>query len=339
MSSSSVDIYGYPIPKWVLIAGGAVATTGVAYVGYKNLYASKPPKPQTSSKQGGQHSKPGKQASVSEEPKSATEVIEDLKAKGNDFFKQKKYKEAIELYTKGILLCPTNEKKTLSALYQNRAAAHENKQKKYKEAIEFYTKGILLCAQHAKEEISKRSFFKPSKQFIKTYLKSFPNDPILQPDGLSNGVELTNGDTNESHDATEVIEDLKAKGNDFFKQKKYKEAIELYTKGILLCPTNEKKTLSALYQNRAAAHENLGNFESVLEDTNSALEIVPNYIKAIARRAKAYEQMGKLDLALQDVTACCIFENFSSQSSLMSADRVLKALEWIKTLLAYLDVN
>ncbi|KAI5751670.1 hypothetical protein M8J77_009727 [Diaphorina citri] len=196
MSSSSVDIYGYPIPKWVLIAGGAVATTGVAYVGYKNLYASKPPKPQTSSKQGGQHSKPGKQASVSEEPKSATEVIEDLKAKGNDFFKQKKYKEAIEFYTKGILLCPTNE----------------------------------------------------------------------------------------------------------------------------------KKTLSALYQNRAAAHENLGNFESVLEDTNSALEIVPNYIKAIARRAKAYEQMGKLDLALQDVTACCIFENFSSQSSLMSADRVLKAL-------------
>lgn len=50
------------------------------------------------------------------------------------------------------------------------------------------------------------------------------------------------------------------------------------------------------------------------------------YTKALLRRAKAYEQMKDLSSAFEDVIAACILENFHSQSTLLSADRILKEL-------------
>lgn len=57
-----------------------------------------------------------------------------------------------------------------------------------------------------------------------------------------------------------------------------------------------------------------------------ALEQNPKYTKALQRRAKALEQTGDLAQCLEDVTAVCILEGFQNQSSIVQADRVLKAL-------------
>lgn len=44
------------------------------------------------------------------------------------------------------------------------------------------------------------------------------------------------------------------------------------------------------------------------------------------RRARVLEQLGDLEAAFEDVTAACIYENFTNYMSLQLADRLLKQL-------------
>lgn len=44
------------------------------------------------------------------------------------------------------------------------------------------------------------------------------------------------------------------------------------------------------------------NFEEAIEDSTKALELNPNYLKALLRRAELYEKTEKLDEALADYT-------------------------------------
>lgn len=118
----------------------------------------------------------------------------------------------------------------------------------------------------------------------------------------------------------------KNKGNEHFRAGKYDEAIECYDKAIHNCPSTNITELATFYQNRAAAHENLKNWPAVRDDCTKALELNVKYTKAYHRRAKAHEQMGDLSSSLEDITATCIIERFTNQSTLIFADRVLKTL-------------
>ncbi|CAG0904368.1 unnamed protein product, partial [Cyprideis torosa] len=152
--------------------------------------------------------------------------------------------------------------------------------------------------------------------------------------------------------------EAKERGNRFFKERKFLEAIEAYDLGIKLCPTTdkEKTDLSHMYQNRAACHEALltslllliayhakgslssafagpragmgkaKNPEEVEKDCTMSLSLNPRYVKALVRRAKARQGRGALREALEDVTAACILEGFSNNTSMGMADSLLKEL-------------
>lgn len=60
------------------------------------------------------------------------------------------------------------------------------------------------------------------------------------------------------------------------------------------------KLRSVLLSNRAACHVCLESWESVIEDTNEALKIDPDYAKALHRRAIANEKLGNLSDAIED---------------------------------------
>lgn len=123
----------------------------------------------------------------------------------------------------------------------------------------------------------------------------------------------------------------KNKGNEFFRLKKYQEAAECYTEAIKLCPPNKKKDLATFYQNRAAANEQLKiEPEKIIEDCNEAVKLDNKYHKALVRRANALEKLGRLEEALADMTAVCILENFSNQTSLYATDRILRSLSKVK---------
>lgn len=118
----------------------------------------------------------------------------------------------------------------------------------------------------------------------------------------------------------------KESGNDHFKKGKYDLAIECYDQAIDICPKTKSTDLSQFYQNRAAAYEQLRKWDAVQEDCTKALELNQKYIKALHRRARAYENLKNLELCLEDVTAVAILEGFQNNASLVFADRILKDL-------------
>ncbi|XP_017772983.1 PREDICTED: mitochondrial import receptor subunit TOM70 [Nicrophorus vespilloides] len=119
---------------------------------------------------------------------------------------------------------------------------------------------------------------------------------------------------------------LKNEGNLHFKKGHYKEAIDMYNKAISECPEGSDSDLSTFYQNRAAAHEQLKEWEIVIEDCSSALKLNVKYEKALYRRAKAYEILKDWENCLDDITAVCLIQGFQNQNALQMADRALKEL-------------
>lgn len=85
---------------------------------------------------------------------------------------------------------------------------------------------------------------------------------------------------------------LKTRGNQTFAEKKYTQAIQLYTQAIRFLAD------PVYYSNRAACYANLGQVDRVIADCSEALRLNPTYIKALQRRAIAYERSGDAENAL-----------------------------------------
>uniref|UniRef100_A0A8C0BJV5 Tetratricopeptide repeat protein 1 n=1 Tax=Buteo japonicus TaxID=224669 RepID=A0A8C0BJV5_9AVES len=96
---------------------------------------------------------------------------------------------------------------------------------------------------------------------------------------------------------------LKEKGNEQFKKGDYGEAEDSYTKALQICPACFQKDRAVLFSNRAAAKMKQDKTEAALSDCSKAVELDPNYIRALLRRAELYEKTEKLDEALEDYKA------------------------------------
>lgn len=146
------------------------------------------------------------------------------------------------------------------------------------------------------------------------------SEPILD-DGIQS-LEMTGSkieQLSESERKTYSAQ-LKTEGNKAYSRKDYDKAIELYTRAIL-CSKDP-----VFYSNRAACYIALNKFEQVIEDTTMALSLDSTYVKALNRRAAAYEMLGKNDEALLDYTTSCIMDGFSNESSAQSVERLLKKI-------------
>ncbi|KAF8852144.1 putative mitochondrial outer membrane translocase receptor [Acephala macrosclerotiorum] len=111
---------------------------------------------------------------------------------------------------------------------------------------------------------------------------------------------------------------LKAAGNTAYGAKDYPKAIDLYGKAILCKPD------PIFYSNRAACFNALGQWERVIEDTTAAINLDNEYVKALNRRANAYEHLEKFSEALLDFTASCIIDGFRNEASAQAVERLLK---------------
>lgn len=84
------------------------------------------------------------------------------------------------------------------------------------------------------------------------------------------------------------------KGNEFMKSKEYEEAVNSYTKSLEIFEE------AATFSNRAMANLRLKRYSQTIEDSNNALRLDPNYLKAHHRRGKAYLATKKYELAIKD---------------------------------------
>lgn len=96
----------------------------------------------------------------------------------------------------------------------------------------------------------------------------------------------------------EVATNFKNQGNEQFKAKQYRAAIEFYTKGIAMdCDIT---TINAsLYLNRAACNLELKNYRRCINDCKQGLKLDPKNVKAYYRMAKAFFAIEKFDEAKQ----------------------------------------
>ncbi|CAI5758397.1 unnamed protein product [Candida verbasci] len=74
-------------------------------------------------------------------------------------------------------------------------------------------------------------------------------------------------------------EEFKNEGNTLFKQHKFNEAIDSYTRAIKI---NDKNAI--YYSNRAQVHIKLENYGFAIADCDKAIEIDPNFMKAYYRK-------------------------------------------------------
>ncbi|KAF3329063.1 RNA polymerase II-associated protein 3 [Carex littledalei] len=81
-------------------------------------------------------------------------------------------------------------------------------------------------------------------------------------------------------------------GNEYFKQKKFNEAIGCYSRSIGLTPT------AVAFANRAMAYLKIKRQAET--DCTEALNLDDRYVKAYSRRATARKELGKLKEAMED---------------------------------------
>ncbi|KFM12214.1 RNA polymerase II-associated protein 3 [Aptenodytes forsteri] len=252
------------------------------------------------------------------------------KEKGNNYFKQGNFDEAIKCYTRGMHSDPYNP-----VLPTNRASAFY-RMKKFSVAEsdcnlalaldKNYTKAYarrgaarfaLKNLQGAKEDYEKVLELDANNFEAKTELKKI--DQALSSRESSEQKEFEDVVRRElTGEEKQRIEDQQLKqkaitekdlGNGYFKEGRYEAAIECYTRGIAADGTN-----ALLPANRAMAYLKIEKYEEAENDCTQALLLDASYSKAFARRGAARVALGKLKEAMQDFEAVLKLEPGNKQA-------------------------
>nr|XP_016472508.1 PREDICTED: uncharacterized protein LOC107794527 [Nicotiana tabacum] len=124
-----------------------------------------------------------------------------------------------------------------------------------------------------------------------------------------------------------MSQELKEEGNKLFQKRDHEGAMLKYEKAIKLLPRNHID-VAYLHSNMATCYMQMGIRElpKAINECNLALEVAPKYSKALLKRAKCYESLNRLDLALRDVNHVLSIEP-NNLTALEIADKVKRGIE------------
>merc|ERR1712029_446460 len=94
--------------------------------------------------------------------------------------------------------------------------------------------------------------------------------------------------------------ELKKAGNELYLSGANTEAIEKYNEALDTCPLDFKEDRAMLLSNKAAALIKLDEKEKAIEECSKAIELNPDYVKALIRRGQVYEDTDKPHEAFKD---------------------------------------
>lgn len=103
-----------------------------------------------------------------------------------------------------------------------------------------------------------------------------------------------------------------------------------YEDALRLVPEGAKKQRAVYHANLAACNLRSKHFEDAVQDSNAALELEPEYVKALLRRAAAYEELDDLEHALADNQKACSLQDTAELSKpwlTISCKEILAAIE------------
>ncbi|CAK7351557.1 unnamed protein product [Dovyalis caffra] len=96
--------------------------------------------------------------------------------------------------------------------------------------------------------------------------------------------------------------ELKEEGNKRFQNKDYAGALEQYNNALRITPKTHPDR-AVFHSNRAACLMQMKpiDYETVIAECTMALQVHPQFVRALLRRARAFEAIGKYEMAMQDV--------------------------------------
>ncbi|XP_021837966.2 protein PHOX1 isoform X1 [Spinacia oleracea] len=124
-----------------------------------------------------------------------------------------------------------------------------------------------------------------------------------------------------------MAQELKDEGNRLFQGRDSEGALLKYEKALKLLPRNHID-VAYLRSNMAACYMQMGisDYPRAVHECNLALEVSPKYTKALIKRAKCYEGLNRLELALRDLNAVLSLEP-SNLTALEIVERVKQTKE------------
>ncbi|KAH9608394.1 hypothetical protein KSS87_020997 [Heliosperma pusillum] len=99
-----------------------------------------------------------------------------------------------------------------------------------------------------------------------------------------------------------MAQELKEDGNRLFQRRDCEGALLKYEKALKLLPKNHID-VAYLRSNMSACYMQMGiaDYPRAVHECNLALEVAPKYTKALIKRARCYEGLNRLELALRDL--------------------------------------
>uniref|UniRef100_A0A8C0B4J3 RNA polymerase II-associated protein 3 n=1 Tax=Buteo japonicus TaxID=224669 RepID=A0A8C0B4J3_9AVES len=226
------------------------------------------------------------------------------KEKGNNYFKQGNFDEAIKCYTRGMHSDPYNP-----VLPTNRASAFY-RMKKYSVAESDCNLALALDKNYTKA-YARRGAARFALKNLQGAKEDYEKVLELDANNFEAKSELKKIDQLIALDFSERYFFLTSilQGNGYFKEGKYETAIDCYTRGIAADGTN-----ALLPANRAMAYLKIEKYEEAENDCTQALLLDASYSKAFARRGAARVALGKLKEAMQDFEAVLKLEPGNKQA-------------------------
>lgn len=220
---------------------------------------------------------------------------EKYKTQGNDEFKKGNHAKAIEFYTYATEVDPKNP-----VYFTNRSMCYY-KMKEWQKSLRDAEKAVALNSSWVK------GFYRAGMAQVELGLLKEAHANLLRAAELEPGVaqyqQAADDCKQKLYSTMSKAEIIKMEGNDFFKQGEIDKAVAKYTEALKYCQGDDEKsqqTRADLYGNRAMCNQQRWNYSDVVEDCDKCLEINPHHVKALVRRAQAYEALEKYKASLAD---------------------------------------
>uniref|UniRef100_A0A0C9RGH3 TSA: Wollemia nobilis Ref_Wollemi_Transcript_28244_2339 transcribed RNA sequence n=1 Tax=Wollemia nobilis TaxID=56998 RepID=A0A0C9RGH3_9CONI len=225
------------------------------------------------------------------------------KEAGNAAYKKKDFETAIQHYTKAMEL----DDQDISYL-TNRAAVYLE-MGKYDECVNDCDKAVERGRELRSDyKMVARALTRKGTAYVKMAKSSKDFEPAIEafqkaltehrnPDTLKklNDAEKAKKELEQQeYFDPKLADEEREKGNEYFKQQQYPEAIKQYTEALRRNPNDPR-----VYSNRAACYTKLGALPEGLKDANKCIELDPAFTKGYTRKGAVQEFMKEYDKALE----------------------------------------
>lgn len=220
---------------------------------------------------------------------------EKYKEQGNEEFKKGNYAKAIENYTYATEVDPKNP-----VYFTNRSMCYF-KMAEYQKSLRDAEKSTALNPSWVKGYY-RAGMAQIELNLLKEALANLEKAADL--DSETPAYKQAAEECKQKFYATLTpAERIKTEGNNFFKAGEIDKALAKYSEALKFCQGDdekEKQVRADIYANRAMCNQQRWAYDEVVEDCNKCLEIDSSNVKALVRRASAYEALEKYKKSLAD---------------------------------------